>query len=127
MSANALAVRFTDETYATKADVVKVLGTSLVDSIWRNILAYRAQSVNKLGLKTIPQLPFYLTNNSAISTKINSFGVKLTQFMVAYGQLPTTSKVKEEVDRYAKLNILRSVCLLEDVKITDLSLKAMAK
>lgn len=125
MSANALAVRFTDETYATKADVVKVLGTSLVDSIWRNILAYRAQSINKLGLKTIPQLPFYLTNNSAISTKINSFGVKLTQFMVAYGQLPTTSKVKEEVDRYAKLNILRSACLLEDVKITDLSLKAM--
>jgi len=125
MSANALAVRFTDESYATKSDVVRALGTSLVDSIWRNILAYRAQSINKLGLKTIPQLPFYITNNSAISTKITSFGVKLTRFMVAYGQLPLASKVKEEVDRYAKLNILRSVCLLEDVKVTDLSLKAM--
>src|SRR5574344_2863211 len=92
MGSNALAIRFTDEKYSTKSDVVKALGTSLVDSIWRNIVGYRLQSAHKLALKTIPQLPFYVTYTQPIASRLNAFGVKLAHFMLAFGPIPPPSR-----------------------------------
>src|SRR5574344_754404 len=125
MGSNALAIRFTDEKYSTKSDVVKALGTSLVDSIWRNIVGYRLQSAHKLALKTIPQLPFYVTYTQPIASRINEFGVKLAHFMLAFGQIPPESRLLYEVERYAKLQILRDAAAIEGLRINDLSLKAM--
>lgn len=125
MGSNALAIRFTDEKYSTKSDVVKALGTSLVDSIWRNIVGYRLQSAHKLSLKTIPQLPFYVTYTQPIASRINEFGVKLAHFMLSFGQIPPESRLLFEVERYAKLNILRDAAAIEGLRINDLSLKAM--
>jgi Fic family protein len=125
MGSNALPIRFTDEKYATKSDVVKALGTSLVDSIWRNIVGYRLQSAKKLALKTIPQVPFYVTYTQPIAQRINDFQVKLAHFMLAFSQVTPGSQLQIEVERYAKLNILRDAAAIEGVKISDLSLKAM--
>ena len=53
MGANELAIRFTEETYATKAEVSRELRMSLIDNIWSNILKYRSGFYRYLSLKSI--------------------------------------------------------------------------
>ena len=53
MASNELAIRFTEETYATKAEVSRELRMSLIDNIWSNILKYRATYYRYLTLKSI--------------------------------------------------------------------------
>jgi hypothetical protein len=48
-----LAIRFSNETYATRSEVAKALHTSLIDSIWTNIIKYRGQFTRYLSLHAI--------------------------------------------------------------------------
>ena len=51
MANNELAIRFTEESYATKSDVSRELGLTLVDNIWSNILKYRSTYYRYLSSK----------------------------------------------------------------------------
>ena len=60
MPINDLAIRFTDEMYATKQEVSKALGTSVIDPLWQTIESYRQSFERLLRLQSIDKQPFRL-------------------------------------------------------------------
>ena len=53
MANNDLAIRFTEEKYATKSEVARDLKISSVDAFWNNIQEYRRNFYHYTPLKTI--------------------------------------------------------------------------
>ncbi len=53
MATQNLGIRFTEEKYATKSEMSKDLGTTLVDGFWKNVLEYRSQFNRITGLKAV--------------------------------------------------------------------------
>lgn len=60
MPVNDLALRFSEDTYATKQDVAKALGTSVIDPLWHTIEEYRQSFERVLRLQSIDKQPFRL-------------------------------------------------------------------
>lgn len=79
-----LTIRFTEEIYATKRDVMRILNTSLVDSIWRNIEEYRSRFSRVLSLRDISQKAMYITYSGNISEKITQSERKWTRAMSSF-------------------------------------------
>lgn len=77
MEKNQLSIRFTEEKYATKAEVAKGLGFSLVDNIWDNICAYRSNFYNYLPIKSIDNVPLKFCACSSINEKILKLNMKV--------------------------------------------------
>ena len=80
MAGNDLAIRFSDEKYASKSEVMKELKTSLVDNIWANILAYRRQNYIKTTLKCIDTSDLLLYRGEGIDRLVSSFEEKISHF-----------------------------------------------
>ena len=78
MASSDLNVRFTDEKYASKSEVMKELGTSLVDNIWANILAYRRSKHIKTTLRCIDSSELVLYKGEGIDAIVSSFEEKLS-------------------------------------------------
>jgi hypothetical protein len=53
MATNELALKFTNEIYATKQDVIKSMKTTLIDHVWNQIIEYRGNFMIPLALKHI--------------------------------------------------------------------------
>ncbi len=66
-----LAIRFTEETYATKADVARALGTSVVEPIWQTIEAYRQSFERVLRLTSIDKQPLRLILTPSLLERIH--------------------------------------------------------
>ncbi|MCQ2742919.1 MAG: hypothetical protein MJ239_06490, partial [Bacilli bacterium] len=125
MAVSNLPIRFTDEKYLTKVEVIKELQLSLIDDIWKDILNYRNAYKTQLTIKTIPQIPFGVTLTDVISAKVEAFGSLLTRFNEALNKLPKGSKEREAFDVYAKTRLLRDVGFLEKASLPEANLKAI--
>lgn len=77
MTSNDLAIRFSNEMYATKQQVAKILNTSLVDNIWANILAYRANFEHKLSLRNIEKYYYRFILTPFLSEQLVNLNEKL--------------------------------------------------
>ena len=66
-----LAIRFTEETYATKADVARALGTSVVEPIWQTIETYRQSFERVLRLTSIDKQPLRLILSPSLLERIH--------------------------------------------------------
>ena len=53
MAGNDLAMRFTEDKYATKNEVARELKITSVDTFWANILAYRSSFYHYLSIRTM--------------------------------------------------------------------------
>ncbi len=84
-----LAIRFSNETYATRSEVAKALGTSLIDVIWTNIIKYRGQFTRYLALRSIDHGPLSVVVTPSLNDKINAIE---RQMMKAWLRLNKTSK-----------------------------------
>lgn len=84
MTTRDLTVRFTEEIYATRRDVVRILNTSLIDSIWRNIEEYRSRFSRILSLSDLSQKAMYVTHCISISEKISQIERKFVRAMTNY-------------------------------------------
>ena len=72
-SNDALAIKYTDESYVTRQGFFAALGSSLVSRLWDGVENYRLAHSAPLGLKTISGLPFRLTRTLALSAKYAAF------------------------------------------------------
>ncbi|MBE6133532.1 MAG: hypothetical protein E7178_02560 [Erysipelotrichaceae bacterium] len=81
MAISDLTARFTDEKYASKSEVMKELGTSLVDNIWSNILAYRRSKYIKTTLKCLDSSDLVLYKGTGIENLVSSFEEKLSHYI----------------------------------------------
>ena len=60
MGNSELAIRFTENNYATKSEVSKELKMSLIDNIWSDILTYRGNFYHYLTIRSIDRTMFAL-------------------------------------------------------------------
>ena len=74
-----LAIRFTDEQYATKQDVAKTLGTAVVDALWGTITAYRSAFARLLPIQSIEKQPLQIILTPSILEKTTRFDRKMTK------------------------------------------------
>lgn len=125
-SNDALAIKYTDESYVTRQGFFAALGSSLVSRLWDGVENYRLAHSAPLGLKTISGLPFRLTRTVALSAKYAAFKAKLEEVKSSYDSFPSDGEEKETAIRQASYECLRRAAELEKVRISEPSLKAMA-
>lgn len=108
MANNELGIRFTEEKYATKSEVIKDLRITAIDSFWSNILAYRAQFNRYLTLKTVDRELISICCCSSINALINNTENKLLclnrEFTRIYSDLNTLNSVKKAI--FSKISSL---------------------
>jgi hypothetical protein len=88
-----LALRFTNDLYATKSDVSKALNTSMVDAIWQNILQYRSLFAIPLPIQTITKQPLTLHLTPVILEQIQRVERKLTKILGYFSSLQTLDRI----------------------------------
>jgi len=79
MAVNDLAIRFTDEHYATKQDVAKTLGTAIVDALWGTIVTYRSAFARILPIQAMDKQPLQIVLTPSILEKTIAFDRKMTK------------------------------------------------
>lgn len=124
MSNNDLTIRFTEEKYATRRDVMRALNTSLIDSIWRNIEEYRSRFSRLLSLRDVTQKAMYITYSSNIIEKITNLERKLTRAMSLYNNFEKGSKEHLLLQKENEEKILTSLAKFYQLTInqSDLNL-----
>ncbi len=92
MAGNDLAMRFTEEKYATKNEVARELKITSVDTFWANILAYRSNFYHYLTVRTIEKKMLLLCGCPAINSLVNNVEMKMIRVNREYGMRSPQSK-----------------------------------
>ena len=106
MASSDLTIRFTDEKYASKSEVMKELGTSLVDNIWANILAYRRSHYIKTTLKCIDSSDLLLYKGEGIDNLISSLEEKLSHYISECEMFSDDDKLFEQFKLNSSANLI---------------------
>lgn len=117
-----LAVRFTDESYASRIEVAKALGTNLIDSIWAQILNYRKQYRTNLKIYDIYKSPFYITLTSGVLEKIHVFEKHLNEIDENYCGLVNGSFEKENLENEILKVELKYLAQAKGTPLNDVAL-----
>ena len=84
MATNNLGIRFTEETYASRIEVAKALGTNLIDPFWNAILSYRKPFISVLSIRDISKLNLELTLCNKVNEKCSSLDARLLRYRDAF-------------------------------------------
>jgi len=79
MPINDLAIRFTDDHYATKQDVAKQLGTAVVDALWGTIVQYRSTFARVLPLQAMDKQSLQIVLTPSLLEKSIAFDRKMAK------------------------------------------------
>ncbi len=79
MPINDLAIRFTDDHYATKQDVAKQLGTAVVDALWGTIVQYRSTFARVLPLQAMDKQSLQIVLTPSLLEKSVAFDRKMAK------------------------------------------------
>ena len=119
MANNDLAMRFTEEKYATKNEVARELKVSSVDAFWANILAYRSNFYHYLTVRTIENKMLLLCGCPAVNSLANTVEMKLIRANREYGMLSPQSKGYRYVTNSFARSILSSLNESEQLGVDD--------
>ena len=92
MAGNDLAMRFTEDKYATKNEVARELKITSIDTFWANIQAYRSHFYHYLSIRTIEKNMIVFCGCPAMISLTNSVEMKLMRANREYGMILPTSK-----------------------------------
>ena len=106
MAINDLAIRFSDEKYASKSEVMRELGTSLVDNIWQGIISYRRQFYIKTGLKCIDSSDLLLYKGEGINNLVSSLEEKLSHYISECELFSDDEKLFDQFKLNSEANII---------------------
>lgn len=90
-----LSIRYTLDQYATKAEVAKGLGTSMIDGIWQQILQYRALFVIPLPLQSIDRQPLVIHLTPTLLEKVHAFERKLTKVLGFFSSIDALTVIPQ--------------------------------
>ena len=92
MAGNDLAMRFTEDKYATKNEVARELKITSIDTFWANIQAYRSHFYHYLSIRTIEKNMIVFCGCPALISLTNSVEMKLMRANREYGMILPSSK-----------------------------------
>lgn len=119
MGNSELAIRFTENMYATKSEVSKELKMSLIDSIWSDILAYRANYYHYLTIKTIDRAMFTICLCPSISNNISSLSSKLVRINREYSRLGIDNGDLRHFETAVRIKTLKTLAASYNLDVTD--------
>ena len=122
MADNTLAIRFTDENYSTRSEVMNALGTNLIEPIWNTILLYRKQYRRQINVFDITKVPFTITYVPTILERIERLEENISQYIVDFGGLAEGSVSKYTIFREMCIAELRLIAKINKLKINDVAL-----
>ena len=112
MAGNDLAMRFTEDKYATKNEVARELKITSVDTFWANIQSYRSHFYHYLSIRTIEKNMFVLCACPSINSLVNNVEMKLIRVNREFGMIQPNNKQYRFLNSSFKkeiLNILNNV------------------
>ncbi len=125
MASNELAIRFTEETYATKAEVSRELRMSLIDNIWSNILKYRATYYRYLTLKSIDKNQLMVCYCQSVHNNINAMDSKLLRYLGDYMRLNRTNGDLSHFEDSCLIRCLHYVSRKNQLNMSDIQLRSL--
>ena len=120
-----LAVRFTEDKYASKTDLIKDLKTTLVDNFWKNILEYRKSYFVSTSLHTFNGNEYLLCDSEMTKLKNKSCENKLIKIMEDMNKINEEDYSKFEYQNYASL--LKNVAEANKLDDSDTRIRAILK
>ena len=119
MAGNDLAMRFTEDKYATKNEVARELHVSSVDTFWANIQSYRSHFYHYLSIRTIEKNMLVLCGCPAINSLANSVEMKLIRANREYGMVLPGNKQYRALNYSFKKEILNCLNKAEQLQVGD--------
>ena len=119
MAGTDLAMRFTEDKYASKNEVAHELKITSVDTFWSNILAYRSHFYHYLSLKTIEKNMLVFCGCSAINNLVNGVELKLIKVNRDYGLINPSSKQFKNIDFILKKQIISAINDHEELAVGE--------
>ena len=119
MAGNDLAMRFTEDKYATKNEVARELKITSVDTFWANILAYRSSFYHYLAIRTIEKKMFLFCGCPAVNASVNNLEMKLIRVNREYGMLSPQSKSTRQLTQSFDRKILNILNQTEQLEVGD--------
>ena len=113
MAGTDLAMRFTEDKYATKNEVARELKVSSVDTFWANILSYRSHFNHYLAVRTIEKNMLSLCACPSVNSLVNNVEMKLIRANREYGLIPPGNKQYRALNMAFGRGILK---ILNDVE-----------
>lgn len=118
MGGQELSMKFSNDMYATKADVKREMKTGLIDGIWTEILKYRSNFNVVLKLRHVDSTAYVVCLTPKISERVNSIERKLIKLSKNYSDL-CKIRVDKEFDIISKTKILKTIAKLYGVEVND--------
>ena len=116
-----LAIKYSNDVYATKKEVADYMRTPMVDSIWQNILEYRSHFTKTTQLKHITGDLYTICLTPSISEKINNIERRMMRLYSQYLRL-IVNKNDEIYLRLSYKDILEVVAKNYNLSLDEISL-----
>ena len=118
MNNTQLAIKFSNEKYCTKKEVVEAMKTPLIDSVWNSVLEYRSNFSVVLPLKHINNTSYSVCITPNMSDRLCSIDRKLSKLSTNFDRISNQTDGKLfEVRSYVK--ILQCVARRYGLKLED--------
>jgi len=108
MANNDLSIRYTEEVYATKAELARELRVTNVDSFWINVLSYRNQFARGVKLQSIEHKNFGICFCQSIASLVSNIENKLIRLNRNYSLLFRNPASLDNFNNILKDRILKS-------------------
>ena len=103
MANNDLAMRFTEDRYATKNEVARELKITSVDTFWANIQSYRSNFYHYLSIRTIEKNMIVLCGCPSVNSLVNNVEMKLIRANREYGLiLPSSKQYRQITNKFGR-------------------------
>lgn len=121
MANNSLAIRFTENDYASKSEVAKELKTQLIDSFWKMILEYRSSFAREVEVRTINNQKLSLCLCPSVNDLISNTEFKIVTSLNKFPALEDNRLFK----LYSKIEMLKSLAAFHDLEVDDTYLRML--
>lgn len=122
MANNELAIKFTDESYLTRAEVARTLGTNLIDTLWSQILNYRRQSEKALTVSDIYKMPYSVTLTDSIKNKVAQANNRCQEVIDTFSEMPNGSYEMANLKKEMFKLELRHYAKAKNIQVNDVAL-----
>ena len=119
MAGNDLAMRFTEDKYATKNEVARELKISSVDTFWANIQSYRSHFYHYLSIRTIEKNMFVLCACPAVNSLVNNVEMKLIRANREFGMILPNGKQYRQLAASFEREILNALNKAEQLDVGE--------
>lgn len=118
MGGQELSMKFSNDIYATRADVKREMKTGLIDGIWNEILKYRSNFNNVLKLRHVDSTAYVVCLTPKIAERVNTIERKLLKLSKNYTDL-CKIRTEKEFDIISKTKILKTIGKLYNIETNE--------